>query len=312
MLCEPSKEPRNRFPPLSGRYDNPIWRTCPTGYIGWRNWFLWIDSWTSWTFTNSGSSSFLHLAHRLMTTSTLRSCSNISFNGAHTRCIYNAMVTGLKAVSTETIWPRINCLFLHISPIPFPHPPSSSPSPILPPPPLSPSPSPPPSPILPPSILPFTSPLYLAVSLSPHPCTVKRLAVSRLGTGKPQIFLYSVLPSHRLFLTSFPPPFPFPFPCPDSSPLSPSTFSITLPPSFQQFICEICVSTFLAEVHLWYLYEYLPCRSSSVISVWVPSFQHFICELCMSIIFPAVYLWTVYEYHLSSSSSVNFVCVPSC
>ncbi len=29
----------------AGRNDNPIWRTRPPGYIGWRNRFLGIDSW---------------------------------------------------------------------------------------------------------------------------------------------------------------------------------------------------------------------------------------------------------------------------
>jgi hypothetical protein len=37
---------------LAGRYDNPNCRTGPSGYIGWRNRFLGIDS---WTFTNMGS-----------------------------------------------------------------------------------------------------------------------------------------------------------------------------------------------------------------------------------------------------------------
>ncbi len=30
-------------------------RTCPPGYIGWRNWFLGIDSWDPKKFKNSGS-----------------------------------------------------------------------------------------------------------------------------------------------------------------------------------------------------------------------------------------------------------------
>jgi hypothetical protein len=30
---------------LAGRYDSPIWRTGPPGYIGRRNRFLGIDSW---------------------------------------------------------------------------------------------------------------------------------------------------------------------------------------------------------------------------------------------------------------------------
>ncbi len=36
-ICKPFMEPRNRFPALAGRYDNPIWRTDPPGYIGRRN-----------------------------------------------------------------------------------------------------------------------------------------------------------------------------------------------------------------------------------------------------------------------------------
>jgi hypothetical protein len=37
-ICKLFKEPRSRC-------DNPIWRTGPPGYIGWRNSFLGIDSW---------------------------------------------------------------------------------------------------------------------------------------------------------------------------------------------------------------------------------------------------------------------------
>jgi hypothetical protein len=44
-ICKPFKEPRNRFPALAGRYDNPIYRTGPTGYKGRRDRFLGIDSW---------------------------------------------------------------------------------------------------------------------------------------------------------------------------------------------------------------------------------------------------------------------------
>jgi hypothetical protein len=33
------------IPGLPGRYDNPTLRTGPSGYIGWRNLFLGIDSW---------------------------------------------------------------------------------------------------------------------------------------------------------------------------------------------------------------------------------------------------------------------------
>jgi hypothetical protein len=40
-ICKPFKEPGNWFPCcLAGRYDYPIWRTGPPGYIGWRNRFL--------------------------------------------------------------------------------------------------------------------------------------------------------------------------------------------------------------------------------------------------------------------------------
>jgi len=34
QICKPFKEPRNRF--LAARYDNPIWRIGPPGYIGWQ------------------------------------------------------------------------------------------------------------------------------------------------------------------------------------------------------------------------------------------------------------------------------------
>jgi|688.fasta_scaffold467207_1 hypothetical protein len=33
------------IPSMAGRYDNPICRTGPPCYIGWRNRFLGIDSW---------------------------------------------------------------------------------------------------------------------------------------------------------------------------------------------------------------------------------------------------------------------------
>ncbi len=36
QICRPFKEPRESIPSLAGRYDNPIWRTGPPGYIGWR------------------------------------------------------------------------------------------------------------------------------------------------------------------------------------------------------------------------------------------------------------------------------------
>ncbi len=39
-ICKPFKEPRNQFPALAKRYDNPIYRAGPQGYIGWRNRFL--------------------------------------------------------------------------------------------------------------------------------------------------------------------------------------------------------------------------------------------------------------------------------
>ncbi len=38
-----------------GPVRNPICRTGPPGYIGWRNRFLGIDSWAPYTFTNTGS-----------------------------------------------------------------------------------------------------------------------------------------------------------------------------------------------------------------------------------------------------------------
>ncbi len=41
-ICKPYKE---LIPSLADWYDNPIWRTCPKGYIDWRNRFLGIDSW---------------------------------------------------------------------------------------------------------------------------------------------------------------------------------------------------------------------------------------------------------------------------
>jgi hypothetical protein len=42
-----------------GPVRNPIYRTGPPGYIGWRNRFLGIDSWAPCTFTNTGSGHFL-------------------------------------------------------------------------------------------------------------------------------------------------------------------------------------------------------------------------------------------------------------
>jgi hypothetical protein len=39
---------------LAGRYDNPLCRNGPPGYIGWQNRLLIIDSWAPKTFTNSG------------------------------------------------------------------------------------------------------------------------------------------------------------------------------------------------------------------------------------------------------------------
>jgi len=38
-----------------GPVRNPICRTGPPGYIGWRNRFLRIDSWAPWTSTNTSS-----------------------------------------------------------------------------------------------------------------------------------------------------------------------------------------------------------------------------------------------------------------
>jgi hypothetical protein len=35
--CKPFKEPNNRISSLAGRYNNPICRSGPPGYIGWRN-----------------------------------------------------------------------------------------------------------------------------------------------------------------------------------------------------------------------------------------------------------------------------------
>ncbi len=39
------KGAQESIPSLAGREDNPICRTGPPGYIGWRNQFLGIDSW---------------------------------------------------------------------------------------------------------------------------------------------------------------------------------------------------------------------------------------------------------------------------
>jgi hypothetical protein len=57
VLCREYTEPEPVFVDLlrspgidssmAGLYDNPICRTCPPGYIGWRNRFLGIDSWTT-------------------------------------------------------------------------------------------------------------------------------------------------------------------------------------------------------------------------------------------------------------------------
>ncbi len=44
---------RQTYVTLAGRYDNPICRTGPPGYIRWRNRFTVVDSWAPETFTNS-------------------------------------------------------------------------------------------------------------------------------------------------------------------------------------------------------------------------------------------------------------------
>jgi hypothetical protein len=44
---------------FGGRYNNPIRRTGPPCYIGWRNRTLGIDSWSPQTFTNTGSDSIV-------------------------------------------------------------------------------------------------------------------------------------------------------------------------------------------------------------------------------------------------------------
>jgi hypothetical protein len=41
---------------MTGRYDNPIWRTGPAGYKGWRNRFPEIDSWAHLTVYKYGLS----------------------------------------------------------------------------------------------------------------------------------------------------------------------------------------------------------------------------------------------------------------
>ncbi len=43
-ICKPFKEPRNWFPAWRACATTPFCRTGPPGYIGWRNWFLGIDS----------------------------------------------------------------------------------------------------------------------------------------------------------------------------------------------------------------------------------------------------------------------------
>ncbi len=47
-----------------GPVRNPICRTGPPGYIGWRNRFLGIDSWAPYTFTNKGSARDVLYSHR--------------------------------------------------------------------------------------------------------------------------------------------------------------------------------------------------------------------------------------------------------
>ncbi len=42
--CKTFKIARESIPNLPGRYHNPICRTGPPGYIGWRNPFVVIDS----------------------------------------------------------------------------------------------------------------------------------------------------------------------------------------------------------------------------------------------------------------------------
>ncbi len=54
-ICKPFKEPRNRFSAWRAGTSNPVFRTGSPDYIGWRNRFLGIDSWTPYTFTNTGS-----------------------------------------------------------------------------------------------------------------------------------------------------------------------------------------------------------------------------------------------------------------
>ncbi len=54
-ICKPFLGAQESILSLAGLYDNPIWRTGPPGYIGWRNGFLGIDSWAPETFTNTRS-----------------------------------------------------------------------------------------------------------------------------------------------------------------------------------------------------------------------------------------------------------------
>ncbi len=55
-ICKTFKETRNRFRcSLAGRYDKPVLRTIPLGFIGMAESIPWYDSWAPETFTNSGS-----------------------------------------------------------------------------------------------------------------------------------------------------------------------------------------------------------------------------------------------------------------
>ncbi len=54
VFVDPSRSPEIDSQP-GGSVCNPICRTGPPGYIGWRNRFLGIDSWAPLLFTNTGS-----------------------------------------------------------------------------------------------------------------------------------------------------------------------------------------------------------------------------------------------------------------
>ncbi len=45
-IWKPFQGAQESIPSQAGRCDNPIWRTGPPGNVGWRIWFLGIDSWT--------------------------------------------------------------------------------------------------------------------------------------------------------------------------------------------------------------------------------------------------------------------------